>query len=1097
MSLPGGNQSPYRLPCTGTVLCGNGPRFQNARADENNIAVFIYDAQVPNWDTEVGGNIPPYERYADNSGGTCESNDCVGGAAPCDPWIGAPGSIYYNLMDPPPTPVYYQPYVLTEAVIVSGGSGYHVGDLLGLTGGTTSSYIPPLGISYNVSAQLMVTAVDGSGAITAVAITSPGSYQTLPGSPNVLTEGSGSGATCDITFQLQTENISTCQKIGFKNVQAKRQWHGQPGFFWGGSEVLDYCCTDNANVTFYWGESLDAPQTKYTTLEWDCKVHADSSGGFPSFDDEFSGSVSVDPNSGVLTVNSYVPGDTSSPDSAQEWFAGSVSGGYGYNVFGDAYDWASYISFPYGTGIDGGTLSCTDSGITDNAGEGQPPWAYSEWSSSAGSFTGTQYALYNYVGDEAYDMYQTVTISDSSMTFELMFNMGVQNEDGSWPYHTTTITVTLSGSNTADDLLSDINTLLDEWDLTDDAVYPWRNDAYTSTAPLVMRNEYPGNIAPSAAYGFDTSYVDPSSYIYDGSIIGSPLAAGFQQYFDFYYTDWQNCFNGSETVGYILGWGHLNNLYNFGVDVPRTATHWTTNDIAWQMTGGAWIFYNCNTAWSSCVTGGSGTWPAGAQLIAQKWAETKVPFPSQNFFRPAADDRFAYDESNVYTIASITGSGMGAEIYLLDSAECSVESSLSPTGLWGGQSVGGFYEVTGNGNPFTLGTLVYNVPSDWSTESGDAAIAFGKLRWSTGDVSTDPPAILGRAGVTSVAEYEGSPSVTEITTGAIPTLGMNPSSADSVDIYDASMTHLAGNVPVTRIDDSHFTVNVDLSTIQNAAWIQSYGSPAYYWNDAYPKGDYVYTDWTYWPRLICEPQRINQIVADCSSDDTCDCPSGGLTIYCFPFFNPVLDEADDFTHAFTQEAACLPFQPCNPSVLCISPNGESFENGTTYDFPTIYLDEQNGSGWYAEFQQVMVDVLYEGAHWPAQDLIGVDTTCVPATFQWLEDDGSCQVDTDTVSYFAHGPLVEARLTLPDNGGSSHDEDAPGLPSGISLGWSSPAGLTTDCESPASDVLFPPGPNGYGLQGPLPIWFIWAAECNCIQSAGTFADVYENQVAGCS
>ena len=32
--------------------------------------------------------------------------------------------------------------------------------------------------------------------------------------------------------------------------------------------------------------------------------------------------------------------------------------------------------------------------------------------------------------------------------------------------------------------------------MTDDAVYPWRSDGFTSIAPMVTRNEVPENVSP-------------------------------------------------------------------------------------------------------------------------------------------------------------------------------------------------------------------------------------------------------------------------------------------------------------------------------------------------------------------------------------------------------------------------------------------------------------------------------------------------------------------------------------------------------------------------------------------------------------------------
>jgi hypothetical protein len=148
----------------------------------------------------------------------------------------------------------------------------------------------------------------------------------------------------------------------------------------------------------------------------------------------------------------------------------------------------------------------------------------------------------------------------------------------------------------------------------------------------------------------------------------------------------------------------------------------------------------------------------------------------------------------------------------------------------------------------------------------------------------------------------------------------------------------------------------------------------------------------------------------------------------------------------------------------------------TYGFADIDLDELYGSGWQADFQQVMADLFWQPPHVPAS------SPCASEVTAWTEDDGSCEGDTDTNTFYPHRPLVEARLTVPAG--------APALPSGITIGWASPV---TDPSS--REALFPAPSNGPGLGGPVP-WSIWQDECNCISAEGRFAETYENQVVDC-
>ena len=86
------------------------------------------------------------------------------------------------------------------AAIVGGGSGYAVNDTITLTGGT-----------FSAAAVLTVTAVN-AGVITAVNITTVGSYTVLPANPVAQgsTSGSGTGATFNITaWGLDTISVSS------------------------------------------------------------------------------------------------------------------------------------------------------------------------------------------------------------------------------------------------------------------------------------------------------------------------------------------------------------------------------------------------------------------------------------------------------------------------------------------------------------------------------------------------------------------------------------------------------------------------------------------------------------------------------------------------------------------------------------------------------------------------------------------------------------------------------------------------------------------------------------------------------------------------
>ncbi|HSY42854.1 MAG TPA: hypothetical protein VK811_03020 [Candidatus Acidoferrum sp.] len=1145
MSIPGSNRPPYRAPCEGTALCGNGPRYQNSKASEKNIPVWLYNGTVPNWDgcPSQAETTTPYERpnpiYVDQ-----ETDNCGGGETtyqqPSGPWMGicqldgdyapcatdtmpASGttSEIFDLANPAPDS-WYQPQMLTGATIANGGENYQVGDLLDLNGGTVSNYIIPPGGIASLTAYIAVSAVNGSGAIAALTIPNAGSYQTIPLSPNAVTGGHGTGASITLSFGNQMKSLAQCKKIGYKNVQGMRQWHGQPGWLWSGAPDVYTCPSDDdgnfCNWTFFHDYSSTAPQSKYCSAEIDIDF---SSGGWTGSEfyttctDSFSIDVSVNPQSGVCTVNSLSPG-TGDAFSYSVPFGGSGASSNAYNLLAnDAMEMvqglvATMLALFTPTGGPNNTVSCETDGAT---------WS---WSYGPGDY-GQTFTMSWTLGDtvsfsgsysDIYGQGETFSGSVSDDTFYFTYGLNNDVESG-YPagYETInyTLTASLGSANAASAVLADITTLLAEWPLTDDALYPWRSDANTSIAPVVSRNEVPGNISPlffgvatsateindcqgnaPGSPDYTTTYelvaqTDPNSFLYDGTIRGAPKPAGYQGAFYFGWLDYQNAGDIDGLPDYeIFGWGEKN-TGQYGI--PLNATQWTNFQQGIQFPGGAWLFYNCNPSVSGngeCFGPGAGCPQPGAVLMAQKWAETKVPLPSQNFFRPAGNDRFVYDEENVYAIGSTSGGpGAGTQINLVDTIHCDATTSVVASGLWGPyQNTDGkwyFWSVTGGGASLTLSAPVYLLPDNWQSASGDGSASdpstiacLGKLRWSTGNPATDPFPILGRAGVSAVAEYESEADVTELTTDSLPNLGLCQTSGsyDLVDVYDKTMTIITGSLDVTRIDDSHFTVPVAVATLANAAWVQSHGAPAYYWDDQYPKGDYVYTDWTYWPRQVYEPTRINGIYNSCNG---AACGDTNVTSCVCSSITCETSAANVFS-TFTQEAGCVPFTPCNPAVLAITPNGETFANGATYDFPAINLDEIYGSGWQAEFQQAMTDLLWQPPHVPAT------SPCAAETTAWTEDNGTCESNSDTNTYYAHRPLVEARLTVPAG--------APALPSGITIGWLSPV---TNPTSP--DALYPAPSNGPGLGGNVP-WTILDNECGCIQGDGVFTGIYENQVVTC-
>ena len=84
----------------------------------------------------------------------------------------------------------------TTATIVSGGTGYTVGDVLTFSGGT-----------FVAAAQVTVATVS-SGVITSVTGTTSGLYSVTPANPVSVTGGSGTGATFTVNYAVNTFTIT-------------------------------------------------------------------------------------------------------------------------------------------------------------------------------------------------------------------------------------------------------------------------------------------------------------------------------------------------------------------------------------------------------------------------------------------------------------------------------------------------------------------------------------------------------------------------------------------------------------------------------------------------------------------------------------------------------------------------------------------------------------------------------------------------------------------------------------------------------------------------------------------------------------------------
>lgn len=83
--------------------------------------------------------------------------------------------------------------VVTTIAINAAGTGYVVGDVLSSAAGT-----------FGEALLAQVTAIGGSGEVTALALIDGGTYTVAPSNPATMTGGTGSGCTLDLTLTNQT-----------------------------------------------------------------------------------------------------------------------------------------------------------------------------------------------------------------------------------------------------------------------------------------------------------------------------------------------------------------------------------------------------------------------------------------------------------------------------------------------------------------------------------------------------------------------------------------------------------------------------------------------------------------------------------------------------------------------------------------------------------------------------------------------------------------------------------------------------------------------------------------------------------------------------
>lgn len=848
------------------------------------------------------------------------------------------------------------------------------------------------------------------------------------------------------TFQSGSmQNYTNCNNYGFKNVAAKRQWHGC------------YAWTSPDGCSTYYSNIASADQTKYTT----CTITASFSSldiylptGTETITATIGGYVMVNPNTGIITNGLSSTQTTTDTIKGITYYtnngAGYTSDGTttsSFNSGGSTLVDSCFADVHCGNVIAGGLTDLVTGGITittlDSIIDYWNNYSISIYSASLGtctqsiatmsaitnanSYSATGYLNQSYTnGDNFGNMYQQfnntqmyVSWTKSGTSYSWTYGHITSNNSSYDPYGGVTYTypstgsgtLSLTNTNSAASILGDCEgALLSTWDMSDNQVYPWRTDNYTSFAPLVTRREVQANVIP-LQYGFipatidnklspNSSSIAPTGYNqmawqdpnqfyfvfdsggsaigtgsahYDGTIIGNPLAYGNYDipptppytgstaygWMDFYFNDIRFCQCVEEGCDYtwkgftyeygatladsIVSVSGMASGPQFSLLLPQGCTHWTNNLQAHSLSRGAQR--------SCAIAGGDGS------IWSVKWAETRIPVPHYNYFRPCGSDRVLIEETTAQCFvdsvldmnAAITGLSGGATVLIY---------GTSADGIYTGCSQapnGEYYQLA-------TGSLISALPSDYTHplsslySNGFAGIVRFPDAWS----------ICGETAIT--LSFSGSNT---LVTFLQPQTNLR--TGDCIDLWNQSSSVLSSQ-SVVRISDTQFIFTGSFTG--SAYYAMSSGAPSSSWNDTSQKYEGRYNNW--------------------------------FTSY----------RNSTFNYSGSCNQFCLNFTPCREQAIFLSPNSESVANTKTVWF----TDGFTADGVYGSISNLnaefgMTDMLFQTPLDPAN--CNVDNTGM------TPDIGLCLATTpdDTKAYY-YIPQVEAVCSVPYG--------SPALPSGSAI-----------------------------------------------------------------
>lgn len=414
----------------------------------------------------------------------------------------------------------------------------------------------------------------------------------------------------------------------------------------------------------------------------------------------------------------------------------------------------------------------------------------------------------------------------------------------------------------------------------------------------------------------------------------------------------------------------------------------------------------------------------GNTLVGVKQVNTKEVWPSANFARPYGKDLWAVDQA---TVCKFVAGGGGSLIITP-----TLGATAPVTGDWVMIEGYGVTQVTVIGDSMTPYGTPIPIPTgcdfpemaaeldvDTTDYDGAGQTFCGKMRWW----GKPPFGLLACAGVYDVG--------TDKTTFTIPATpywtDLGSGITQSVDLYDADAGNgnphnLITTVTLTKTNVGDLTATCDGDQMAAKYLIPHDMKP--WWDDDTPKGDFVKVRWYFNTR-----QAALEAATSVSTVWLGGTTPGTGILGCTSY--GAID-------------ANIKFTPCCPVMVGgVAGSLEKFATQNLVTMPTLAADATYGTYYMGMIATTMTDPFWQAPFNPASEA---------GHFGWNQDNGSGQGDTSTNRYYPHAPMVEARASLPTNGGWSGTETAPALPSGVTLEYDT-----------AHNVHLPPQWNGYNVE----------------------------------